>query len=604
MTDSETGSWDSEAELHGPDRTDIDRTQRLLGARYELCWILGRGGMSTVWLAWDSELGRDVAVKVLKPEYTDSPEFRARFRNESRAAEALNSRNVVTTLDAREVYLDGATFCYLVMEYVRGETLADVLRRELSLEEDRALDVLAQTAAGLSAIHAAGMVHRDIKPANLLITDEGVVKVTDFGIAKAAEAVPLTQTGLVVGTAQYVSPEQAQGRRVSSASDVYSLGVVGYEMLAGRRPFTGDSSVSVAIKHITDPPAPLPAHVSPQFRELIGICLRKEAARRYADGAELAGAIAAVAGGRRPPRPAAVPETEALHAQTEHLHRAAPPLDPQTGYPTGLSPAAGAAAGVAAGRPFPTDAHQAQRPETRGAGFPGGAQPPMQGQSRAQVQRPARGPVPGQSRGPLQSRGPGQPPAPRPATGESTGRAPAGTQRNSSPALWIALLVAALLGLGVAAYLLTGGLGGDGGGSTTASRSVTTTAPSVEEDAPSVPIAPQRTVEAPTSAPATETSSEAPTTAAPSPGPAGGGAQTPAPATGGAAPAAPARPSSGAGTGAGTGGGAETGAGTGANGGAGGTVPGTGANAGPVVTPGAGALRIPLTRPLETAQGQ
>ena len=145
----------------------------------------------------------------------------------------------------------------MALEYVRGESLADLLARENTLQEELALDVLEQAAHGLSIIHRMELVHRDIKPGNLLITQNGQVKITDFGIAKAAAAVPLTRTGMVVGTAQYVSPEQAQGKDVTPASDVYSLGVVGYEMLAGKRPFTGDSSVSIALAHINQEPEPL-----------------------------------------------------------------------------------------------------------------------------------------------------------------------------------------------------------------------------------------------------------------------------------------------------------------------------------------------------------
>lgn len=224
-----------------PDRTDIERIQGLIGQRYQLSWIIGRGGMSTVWLALDTQTEHDVAIKVLKPEYTDNAEFRSRFRNEAETSEIFQSENVVRTYDYSEVSdpITGTTLCFMVMEYIRGESLADVLSRERNLPPKLAVDVMAQVALGLQTIHSHHLVHRDIKPGNLLITPDGLVKVTDFGIAKAAAAVPLTQTGMVVGTAQYVSPEQAQGQNVGPASDIYSLGVVAYEMLAGRRPFSG-----------------------------------------------------------------------------------------------------------------------------------------------------------------------------------------------------------------------------------------------------------------------------------------------------------------------------------------------------------------------------
>lgn len=289
-----------------PDRSDIERIQRLVGPRYQLQRVIGRGGMSTVWLATSTEDDQLVAIKVLKPEYTDNAEFRERFHNEATASSMINSPNVVRTYTYREVRDAGMTFCFIIMEYVRGESLADVLARENKLPETRAVDVLAQAALGLAAIHAAGMVHRDIKPGNLLITPDGTVKVADFGIAKAAEAVPITRTGMVVGTAQYVSPEQAQGLKVTPATDIYSLGVVGYEMLTGQRPFTGESTVSIAIAHINEPPPALPLTIGRGTRELIATALRKDPKARYANGNELAHAIAAVQAGQMPPAPAAL----------------------------------------------------------------------------------------------------------------------------------------------------------------------------------------------------------------------------------------------------------------------------------------------------------
>lgn len=296
------------------DITGKDRLQELIGADYRLQWIIGHGGMSTVWLADDVVNDREVAIKVLRPEFSDNQEFLNRFRNEAQAAENIDSEHVVATYDYREVPDPaGHTFCFIVMEFVRGESLADLLEREGSLPEDLALDVMEQAAHGLSVIHRMNMVHRDIKPGNMLITANGIVKITDFGIAKAAAAVPLTRTGMVVGTAQYVSPEQAQGKEVTAASDIYSLGVVGYEMMAGRRPFTGDSSVSVAIAHINQAPPQMPTSISAQTRELIGIALRKDPGRRFPDGNEMALAVSAVRLGKRPPQP----RTSAMMVQAE-----------------------------------------------------------------------------------------------------------------------------------------------------------------------------------------------------------------------------------------------------------------------------------------------
>ena len=307
------------------DVNNRENIQALIGDDYELQWVIGHGGMSTVWLADDHANDREVAIKILRPEFSDNNEFLDRFRNEADAARCLESDNVVATYDYAEVTEDnGHTFCFIVMEYIRGESLADLLQREGSLDESLALDVLEQAAHGLSIIHRMGLVHRDIKPGNLLVTQNGQVKIADFGIAKAAEAVPLTRTGMVVGTAQYVSPEQAQGHSVTPASDVYSLGVVGYEMLAGKRPFQGDSSVSVALAHINQAPEALSTQISAPARELIGIALRKDAHMRFADGNEFAVAASKVRLGQRPPAPksaalATVAKEPAPSASTQQL---------------------------------------------------------------------------------------------------------------------------------------------------------------------------------------------------------------------------------------------------------------------------------------------
>ena len=278
--------------------------QQLVGDGYKLQWIIGHGGMSTVWLADDLANEREVAIKVLRPEYSSNAEFLARFRNEALSAQGINSDNVVATYDYREADTDaGSTVCYIIMEYIRGESLADLIAREGQLDEALALDVLEQAAHGLAVIHRMGLVHRDIKPGNLMLTQHGQVKITDFGIAKAAAAVPLTRTGMVVGTAQYVSPEQAQGMKVTAASDVYSLGVVGYELLSGKRPFNGDSSVSVALAHVSAEPPALPISVSAPARELIEIALRKDPGQRFRDGNEFQLAVSQVRQGLRPAQP-------------------------------------------------------------------------------------------------------------------------------------------------------------------------------------------------------------------------------------------------------------------------------------------------------------
>lgn len=355
-----------------------DDLQQLIGSDYQLQWVIGHGGMSTVWLADDVVNEREVALKILRPEYSGNEEFLARFRNEALAAEGINSPNVVATYDYREVQSPaGFTMCFIAMEYIRGESLADMIAREGQLEEDLALDVLEQAAHGLAVIHRMGLVHRDIKPGNLMLTQNGQIKITDFGIAKAAAAVPLTRTGMVVGTAQYVSPEQAQGLSVTTASDVYSLSVVGYEMLSGNRPFTGDSSVSVALAHVNNEPPPLPIAVSAPARELIEIGLRKNPDQRFRDGNEMQLAIRQVREGMRPAQPGGRTQVIATEpspsASTQLLADVA---DNRTTRPAGQYP------------PSATRAVQAQRQRPAAPARPQPAPAPMP--ARAAAPRPAQ----------------------------------------------------------------------------------------------------------------------------------------------------------------------------------------------------------------------
>ncbi|MEN9739834.1 MAG: serine/threonine kinase [Actinomycetota bacterium] len=266
----------------------------VFGGRYELKNRLAIGGMGEVWHAVDTVIERKVAIKILKEEYLGEQAFRERFRAEARHAALVNHEGIAGVYDFGEE--EGSA--YLVMELVPGEALSVILERERILSPERVLDIVAQTASALHAAHEAGLVHRDIKPGNLLITPDGRVKITDFGIARAVDQVPLTATGQVMGTVQYLSPEQASGKTASPLTDIYSLGIVAYEALAGRRPFTGESQVAIAMAHIKNPPPPLPESIPLAVRNLILSCIAKKPELRPASAQHLARAAVAISRGR------------------------------------------------------------------------------------------------------------------------------------------------------------------------------------------------------------------------------------------------------------------------------------------------------------------
>jgi eukaryotic-like serine/threonine-protein kinase len=259
-------------------------TPLVLNHRYRLDERLASGGMGEVWKATDELLGRPVAVKLLKAMYFSDESFRDRFRAEARFAAALQHSGIAQVYD----YGEQDELAYLVMELVNGETLSRILSVEGRLTPESTLDIIGQAARALHVAHTAGIIHRDIKPANLMVTGDGVVKITDFGIARGGGSSTMTQTGQVMGTAQYVSPEQATGRRITPSSDLYSLGVVAYECLAGTPPFAADTPIALALMHVREDPPPLPADVPPAVRGLVSAMLAKEPDDRPAGAHEVA----------------------------------------------------------------------------------------------------------------------------------------------------------------------------------------------------------------------------------------------------------------------------------------------------------------------------
>jgi serine/threonine-protein kinase len=246
-----------------------------LAGRYRLVRRLASGGMGQVWRANDEILRRPVAVKLLRTEYAEDPEFVDRFRAEARRTAALSHPGIASVFDYGETGEGERTTAYLVMELVEGEPLSMLLAREGRLNATNTLDVIAQSALALDSAHQAGVVHRDVKPSNLLLRRDGVVKVTDFGIAHAADEVQRTESGVVVGTAAYLSPEQVACQPATAASDIYALGIVAYECLAGRRPFTGEHPIALALAHRRSEPPPLPEDVPEPVRDLVAWTMAK-----------------------------------------------------------------------------------------------------------------------------------------------------------------------------------------------------------------------------------------------------------------------------------------------------------------------------------------
>ncbi|MEO3775794.1 protein kinase [Micromonospora sp. B11E3] len=256
-----------------------------LGNRYRLDERIASGGMGDVWRGTDQVLGRTVAVKSLLPALLDEPGFAERFRGEARTMATINHPGVVDVYD----FGSDQQIAFLVMEYVEGDPLSATLSRVGRLTPARTMALVAQAADALHAAHLKGIVHRDVKPGNLLVRPNGTLVLTDFGIARSDLVGQLTAAGSVLGTASYISPEQATGAVATPASDVYALGVVAYQCLAGRRPFEGDNPLEIAMRHVRDAPRPLPADIPPQVRAIVERAMAKDPAARWPSAAALAG---------------------------------------------------------------------------------------------------------------------------------------------------------------------------------------------------------------------------------------------------------------------------------------------------------------------------
>jgi beta-lactam-binding protein with PASTA domain len=282
----------------------------VIGGRYQLIRTIGTGGMAKVWLAHDRLLDREVAVKILAERYASDPDFVERFRREASAAAGLSHPNIVTVYDRGET--DGSY--YIVMEHLPGPDLKEIIRQRGRLAPRQAVDAALQVLAALSAAHRRNVIHRDIKPQNVLVAEDGHLKVTDFGIARAGDDAGVTEVGSVIGTAQYLSPEQARGEEVTGASDCYAAGVLLYEMLTGRVPFDGDKPVAIAMRQINETPtAPrvLVPQIPPQLNEIVMKSLEKRPGSRYRTAEEFSAALMAV----RPSLPEPVEDaTEVLAA--------------------------------------------------------------------------------------------------------------------------------------------------------------------------------------------------------------------------------------------------------------------------------------------------
>ncbi len=415
------------------------------GNRYRLLSRIAVGGMGEVWRASDQVLGRTVAIKLLGAALAAQPGFAQRFREEARHTAQLGHPNIAQVHD----YGEDSGASWLVMELVEGKPLSQILREQGALSTKRTVSIVAQAADALQAAHDQGVIHRDVKPANIMVRPDGVVKLTDFGIARAVDAAPLTRTGEVMGTAQYISPEQAMGQTVSPTSDLYSLGCVAYEMLTGHRLFDEGSAVATAMAHVHKAPAPLPNTVPSMISAIVMGCLSKDPAQRPQNGKALSAALRGLPGATYPP-------TQSMPATgPQHTERLGSP----TSYAIGGAAAGAAAAGAAAaGAAAPYGAHATQQ-------YPGSGYPPT-----------GAGPV-------------------------AYGPAPEDKKRNK--AVWMVPLIIALGALLVFAVLQSGILGGSTSPETTPATSPPPTSPTTATRTSPTTTQTTPTTSAPPTTPAT-----------------------------------------------------------------------------------------------------
>src|SRR5579863_8744185 len=312
---------------------------RLLGGRYELDGIVGRGGMAEVYRARDIRLDRIVAVKTLREDLARDQTFQARFRREAQSAASLNHPSIVAVYDTGEDVMNGTPVPYIVMEFVDGRTLRDLLRDDRRLLPERAAEITDGVLRALDYSHRNGIVHRDIKPGNVMLTRSGEVKVMDFGIARAVSdsQMTMTQTAQVIGTAQYLSPEQARGERVDARSDLYSTGCLLYELLTGRPPFTGDSPVAIAYQHVTENPVP-PSQLDPEIPQWADAIVLKAMAKNPADRYQSAGEMRSDIQRGLSGMPVAAPPT-AAYQRTQRMGTATMVAGAGMGGPTSAIPA-------------------------------------------------------------------------------------------------------------------------------------------------------------------------------------------------------------------------------------------------------------------------